>query len=104
MCSSDLVAKVKAGGTTFSKNLRIESILPNRLKLDLDFKTELLKGYQPVEGDLQVNWLHGAPGRNLNTKVDFALSASKTEFKNFKGYNFDNPSFETSSESQTFFS
>ena len=63
-----------------------------------------LKGYQPVEGDLQVNWLHGAPGRNLNTKVDFALSASKTEFKNFKGYNFDNPSFETSSESQTFFS
>ena len=98
------VAKVKAGGTTFTKNLRIETIMPNRLKLDLNFNTELLHGYLPLNGDLNVNWLHGAPGRNLETKVDFSLSSSKTEFKNFKEYNFDNPAAEINSETQTFFS
>ncbi|NBU05971.1 MAG: hypothetical protein EBT39_06430, partial [Sphingobacteriia bacterium] len=32
------IARIKAGGAVFTKNLRIETIMPNRLKLSLDFK------------------------------------------------------------------
>ncbi len=31
------LAKVKAGGATFTKNIRIETVKPNRLKVRLDF-------------------------------------------------------------------
>ncbi|MBC7865441.1 MAG: hypothetical protein IAF38_20870 [Bacteroidia bacterium] len=96
-------AKVKAGGAVFTKNIRIETIMPNRLKLNLDFKTSLLHAYDPLTGDLQVNWLHGAPGRNLETKIDLVLTTGKTEFKNYKNYVFDNPATTFYSESQTIF-
>jgi alpha-2-macroglobulin len=101
--TGNYTAKVKAGGATFTKNLRIETVMPNRLKLNLDFKTALLHGYEPLSGDLQVNWLHGAPGRNLETKVDLALSPGKTEFPKFKDYVFQNPASSFNSEAQTIF-
>lgn len=77
--------------------------MPNRLKLSLDFKTELLHSYTPLIGALQINWLHGAPGRNLGTKIDLLLTQGKTEFKNFKEYVFDNPSAYTQVEPTTIF-
>ncbi|MFN6037253.1 MAG: alpha-2-macroglobulin family protein, partial [Bacteroidota bacterium] len=98
------LAKVRAGGAVFTKNIRIETIMPNRLKLNLDFKTDVLKLSDEINGDLQVNWLHGAPGRNLNTKVDVLITKGKTEFKGFKDYVFENSSSGFYSESQTIFS
>jgi alpha-2-macroglobulin len=82
-------ANVKVGGATFSKSIRIETIMPNRLKLKLDFgKEELKAADKNVAGNLQVNWLHGAPGRNLNTQTEMYLTVDKTEFKNYKDYIF----------------
>ncbi len=98
------LAKVRVGGAVFTKNVRIETIMPNRLKLKLDFNTDVLYAANAgIKGDLQVNWLHGAPGRLLETKIDLALSAQPTEFKNYKGYNFDNAANSFYSESQTVF-
>jgi uncharacterized protein YfaS (alpha-2-macroglobulin family) len=39
-------AKVKVGGAIFEKKIKVETIMPNRLKLKLDFgaATELTKG------------------------------------------------------------
>ncbi|MFN5183078.1 MAG: alpha-2-macroglobulin family protein [Bacteroidota bacterium] len=98
------MAKVKAGGAVFTKNIRIETVMPNRLKLNLDFKTDLLRLSEDITGDLNVKWLHGAPGRNLNTKVDVLITKGKTEFKGFKDYVFDNTASNYYSESQTIFS
>ena len=98
------MAKVRAGGAVFTKNIRIETIMPNRLKLDLDFKTDLLKLNNDIVGDLNVKWLHGAPGRNLNTKVDVLVTKGKTEFKGYKDFVFDNSSSNFYSETQTVFS
>ena len=33
------LAKVKVGGATFEKRIKIETVMPNRLKIDLDFGT-----------------------------------------------------------------
>lgn len=102
--TGNYMAKVRVGGTAFTKNIRIETIMPNRLKLNLDFKTETLYAANgELKGDLQVNWLHGAPGRNLEAKIDMGLTPTTTEFKNYKGYIFDSPIASFASEPQTIF-
>jgi hypothetical protein len=40
------LAKIKVGGSSFTKTLKIETIKPNRLKINLDFKTKVLKDNQ----------------------------------------------------------
>ncbi|MFL5752689.1 MAG: alpha-2-macroglobulin family protein, partial [Bacteroidia bacterium] len=102
--TGNYVAKVRVGGAAFTKNIRIETIMPNRLKLNLDFKaTVLYAANGELKGDLQVDWLHGAPGRNLEAKIDMGLTPTTTEFKNYKGFIFDSPIASFTSEPQTIF-
>lgn len=95
-------AKVQAGGATFTKILKIETVKPNRLKLDLDFaRKELLPGDEQLQGKLQVNWLHGAPAKNLRARVELHARAATTTFKNFAGFVFDDPARSFSADPQT---
>jgi len=97
-------AVVKAGGATFSKNLKIETIKPNRLKVNLDFGKETLSvADKNLEGNLQVNWLHGAPAQNLAAKVEVQVKSVKTKFNKFKEYIFDDPARSFSAEPQVIF-
>lgn len=90
--TGDWIAKVKAGGATFDKVLKIETIKPNRLKIDLDFGKEVLSGTdEPISGRLQANWLHGAPAKNLAVKVEMNLKPVNTEFPKYTGFEFDDP-------------
>ena len=99
------MAKVKVGGAVFTKNIRIETIMPNRLKINLDYKKDKIYSTDlTLNSNLVINWLHGAPGRNLETKIDVSLSQINTEFKGYKGYTFDNPAINFYSETQTIFS
>ena len=87
------IAKVMAGGATFNKTIRVETVKPNRLKIDLDFgKETLTSADNPLQGQLQVNWLHGAPASNLKARVEMELRTTNTSFKNFGDYEFDDPS------------
>lgn len=99
------LAKVKVGGAVFTKNIRIETIMPNRLKINLDYKKDKIYSNDlTLNSDLFINWLHGAPGKNLETKIDVSLAQINTEFKGYKGYTFDNPAQNFYSETQTIFS
>lgn len=96
--------KVKVGGATFQKNLRIETVKPNRLKIDLDFGSKVLTARdQTLNGKLQVNWLHGAPGRNLKTNIKMQLRAKRTTFVEYPSFRFDDPAREFESEPITIF-
>ncbi|MDX9751905.1 MAG: MG2 domain-containing protein, partial [Flavobacteriales bacterium] len=81
-------ARVTVGGTTFHKRLRIETIKPNRLRVALDLPED-----KPItagrEVAMQVNWLHGAPARGLDTRVTVTMSRGKPDFKGFEGYTFN---------------
>ena len=80
-------AIVKVGGASFSKNLKIETVKPNRLKINMDFgKEKFTTADAKLKGDLQVNWLHGAPASNLTTKVEMHLTSASTYFKKFKDF------------------
>ena len=67
--------RVKVGGTEFTEPVKIETVKPNRLKINLDFGVDKLTSENnSISGVLQVNWLHGAPGRNLKAEFEVLLT------------------------------
>lgn len=98
------LGRVKVGGTEFQQFLKIETVKPNRLKINLDFGVDkLTAGNNNVSGNLKVNWLHGAPGKNLRAQFDVLLTKGTTKFEQYKEYVFDDPSIDFYSEAQTIF-
>lgn len=92
-------AKVKVGGATFSKTLKIETVKPNRLKINVDFGTEeLVPTDTEATASIQANWLHGAPAGNLKAKVEMQFRQQSTKFKKFNDFAFDDPARKFSSE------
>ena len=85
-------AKVSIGGVDFYKNLKIETIKPNRLKIKFNFEKEYLVRKQAVETEMEVAWLHGAVAKNLKANVQVNLTPVKTTFKKYDDYSFDDPS------------
>ena len=57
------LATVKVGGATFEKRIRIETVMPNRLKVDLDFGANaMLAKMHPIQGSfLHVGFLAPLP-------------------------------------------
>lgn len=96
------LAKVKVGGSTFTKTIKIEAIKPNRLKIKLDFGSEILRA-QNKSGELSVKWLHGATAKGLKADIEMTLVKGSTKFDGFDGYSFDDPSKEFESEEQKVF-
>ncbi len=97
-------ARIKTGGATFEKTIRIETVMPNRLKIDLDFGKDTLLGKDRTNtATLSSEWLFGAPARELNATVDMTLSKNRTGFAAYKGYVFDNPLSQNESKSVNVF-
>lgn len=94
--------RVKVGGTEFTQTIKIETVKPNRLKINLDFGTDKFTSPN-VSGTLDVKWLHGAPGRNLHATFDVLLSKAPTEFKKYPDFNFEDLSRNFTSEAQSVF-
>ncbi|MDR2424173.1 MAG: Ig-like domain-containing protein [Prevotellaceae bacterium] len=97
-------AVVKVGGLSFHKTLKIETIKPNKLKINLEFKEKELDLQSPVEGTLAAAWLHGAPVRNLDTEITLYLDKTPTAFKGYELYVFDDKTKEFEMEQKTFYS
>lgn len=97
-------AQVRVGGATFHKTLKIETIKPNRLKIKFDFgKEQIAVSDKTIEGAMAVNWLHGAPARNLRAKVGATYKPVRTSFPKFKDYWFDDPVRRFRSEERVIF-
>ena len=97
-----LVAKV--GGAEFTKRVRIETVKPNRLKLQFNTSAEQLQGGTKNQvATLNANWLHGAIAPFLKAKVDISLRKGKTTFPKFSNYSFDSQIAKFESADQTIF-
>ncbi|MBK6930535.1 MAG: hypothetical protein IPH12_06550 [Saprospirales bacterium] len=97
-------ARVLVGGASFSRQLKIETVKPNRLKMALDFgKKALAAGDETRSGKLQATWLHGAAAKGLKTRVELQVRSAKTEFPNFKDFVFDDPARSFWSEPEVVF-
>ena len=84
-------AKVSVGGAKFEKSIKVETVKPNRLKIKLDFDDEVFSIDEELNGKLQLNWLHGAPARNLRAEVTAKIVRTSTKFDGYKGYIFRDP-------------
>jgi uncharacterized protein YfaS (alpha-2-macroglobulin family) len=97
-------AYVKVGGTSFHKALRIETVKPNRLKINLDIPdSQLSATNSPAPVKLRSAWLTGATAQNLNAKVEISLSQTATQFKGYENYLFHNPATDFSSSTSEVF-
>jgi uncharacterized protein YfaS (alpha-2-macroglobulin family) len=95
--------KVRAGGAIFNKTIKIETIKPNRLEINLDFTggKEFLES--SIQGSINAKWLHGALASNLDARITAILSASTTTFKSYPDYVFDDPTRTCTSEEKVIF-
>ena len=81
----------KVGGASFHKSLRVESIKPNRLKVDVDLGGKEIRGGSRTAVSVSSSWLTGPAAAGLQAKAYMALSKGKTTFKGYEGYVFENP-------------
>jgi alpha-2-macroglobulin len=98
------LVRVKVGGAIFEKRVKVETVMPNRLKIKMDFGADAMFGVNSTnEGKINAMWLFGSPGKNLKAKIDASLSARKTVFAKFDNFNFDNPTSNYSTQIKTIF-
>lgn len=97
-------AKIEIGGAIFNKTLRVETIKPNRLKIDFKPQDNVIKNGKSIKAKLHTEWLQGSKASHLKFDVSADFYSKTTQFKNFKGYCFDDPSKSFSSEQSTLYS
>lgn len=100
--TGEYIAKVSIGGASFETVLKIENVVPNRLKVKLDFKTDTLYPGN-YSGTLNSRWLHGAIAQNLKSDVEMSLASIPTVFQRYTDYVFDDPTKSFSSETENIF-
>lgn len=81
----------KIGGASFRKTLRIESVKPNRLKIETGLGEGAISGGERIPLDIIANWLTGPAASGLPVKVNMTLRRGSSTFKGFEGYDFTAP-------------
>ncbi len=97
--TGNYTAVVRAGGAAFSRTLKVEMVIPNRLKIDLPVPSGGVR--QPslsFTSVLTSRWLHGAIARNLDADIEVKLSPRTTTFAKFADFVFDDPTAAFESE------
>lgn len=96
-------ARVRVGGASFTRIFMVETIMPNRLKIDLRIEGDAIREGKTALARFGSAWLHGAPARNLRVKVDAILSQATTSFEGYDGFSFDDPARSFQTEEVTLF-
>ena len=96
---------VQVGGVNFQKNLKVETVKPNRLKIKYEFNDKVLTSDKPISGKMTVNWLHGAPAKQIETEVKAKFRNNSNPFKeDYPKYIFTDPTKEFTSKEVDLFS
>jgi len=84
-------ARVSLGGATFTRRVKVETVMPNRLRVGLDLGQGPLGAGSPLRGRLESEWLSGASAAGLRADVKLRLTPMGTQFANYTGFVFDDP-------------
>jgi len=98
--TGDWTARVRVGGRTFNKNLKIETVMPNRLKIDLDFGSGDFIKSGPQRIPFEAQWLYGAQASGLKADISVTFADKETTFPTYGEFSFRDPSRVVSSERQ----
>jgi uncharacterized protein YfaS (alpha-2-macroglobulin family) len=97
------LVKLSVGGAIFTKSLRIETIKPNRLKIQAQLKGNAKTIQENIAAEIAVKWLHGATARNLDLDVSAKFDQKRTQFTAYPAHVFDDPSRSFNGEEQELF-
>ncbi|MFN4290177.1 MAG: alpha-2-macroglobulin family protein [Permianibacter sp.] len=92
-------AVVKLGGRSFERTVKIETVMPNRLKIELD-TGDTLKKDDSAELKLFSQWLHGASAANLQADIAVKLKPRPTRFSRAADFHFEDPTRRYSGDEQ----
>ena len=84
-------AYVKVGGATFHKSLRIETVKPNRMKINLDLPNVIEASKGTARIGIHAQWLTGAVARNPDAKMELVLNKTSAPFKGYEKFLFNSP-------------
>lgn len=84
-------AVVKIGNLEFGRSLSVETIKPNRLKIDLSLSDSMLHCGMSTPACLQAKWLTGSPAAGAQTDITAVLHPMKTGFTAYPQYDFSLP-------------
>jgi len=98
-------AVIRYGGQYFSKVIPVETIKPNRLKIELEFPDEELRANNgnAVDVGLFSQWLNGATVNKLKADVEMNVSTLRTKVSGFDNFIFDDPARDLKSKKQKIF-
>ncbi len=88
--TGDYSATFRVGNRTYAKTLKIETVKPNRLKINFDFGKEIITAAKQITGNIEARWLHGASAAGLSAKVEMRIAPTRTTFDKWPRYQFDN--------------
>ena len=91
-------ARVRVGGSVFTRAVRVETVVPNRLRMDLDFGGAGMIRSGERQVSLLAEWLFGAPAPGLRGDISVAFHDRETVFPGFAEFTFRDPSRAVSSE------
>lgn len=87
-------ALFRIGGLTFRKTLRVETIKPNRLAIQMEFPNEKIIGEGVSSAPVKVatRWLNGAQTANQKAVTEVRLYNGNSGFSTFPDYTFSDKS------------
>ncbi len=91
-------ARVKAGGKTFSKTVKVETVMPNRLKIELNWGAEPYLSADTRSVNLAASWLTGAKAGALKADVSATFAPASSAFPGLPDFSFSDPTREVSSD------
>ena len=96
-------AYLKVGGSSFHKVLHIETVKPNRLKINATYPSTMEAG-KIISVPVNAAWLSGGVAGNLPVRARLSLKkAGNNPFAGFEKYSFFPPSASFSAEEQELF-
>lgn len=83
-------AEFNVGGQIFYKSVKIETIKPNRLKINI-LADDLLQSGKTSKIGIESHWLTGPAAAGLKASVEMQLFDNPQPFDEYKQYQFRNP-------------
>ena len=96
-------ARFKVGGQTFRHKVLVETVKPNRLKINIT-SPEVLRAGETATFGIESHWLTGPAATGLKAQLEWSLLPSPCPFEGYEAYTFQNPLRQSSESKQRIFS
>jgi uncharacterized protein YfaS (alpha-2-macroglobulin family) len=84
-------AEISTGGQIVNHTLKIETIKPNRLKINFDIPDTLTGSPVMLRGELCSKFLFGTPAAGLTARLKVDIASIPISFSTYKDFTFTNP-------------